>query len=142
MANNGNSYIGKAFKTPLGYKIPSLHQLKEDTQHPELNSNDFIQILSNYEEPKKFLPTFSHLDYSDGIFIVGTNHFASSVFDGNVIATEDFDAIVKHDMMKASFLISEKSTVTGLKFIDKNLVRNFKRPSKGLLPEGLLTLMS
>ena len=118
-------YLPRAYERPEGYEVPPLDQLSADTQHPELNSRNFNYLVnSNYEEPKDFLPVYSLFDMNNGLFIVGTNNFTTATFDGNFIGTEDFDSIVKHDIKRTSFVIPEKSTVTGLKFIDDNLVNS------------------
>lgn len=116
-------YLPKSHETPMDYVAPPVGELAVDTQHPELNSRNFRHLLNaNYEEPKEFLPVYSLLGMSNGLFIVGTNHFSSYVFDGNFIGTEDFDSIVQHDVQKTAFVLPERSTVTGLKFVNDSMV--------------------
>lgn len=120
-------YLPQAYDKPKDYRLPLLKDLKENTQHPECNSKDYnYQIYSN-EEPMIFLPTYSLLDYKNGVFVVGTNSFTNVFFNGSIIATEDFDSIIEHDIDKTSFVIPEQSTVTGLKFIDDNLVSHLPK---------------
>lgn len=96
----------------------------EDAHHPELNSKIFTNLVNqHYEEPKDFLPVYSLLDLSNGLFVLGTNNFKSAMFDGNFIGTENFEHIAKHELDKTSFVIPQESTVTGLKFIEENMVK-------------------
>lgn len=126
MSDDSYFYLPKAHEIPADYIVPSDSQLTADTQHPELNSRNYNDLVnSNYEEPKYFLPVYSLLDFNNGVFVLGTNNFTHCTFDGNFIGTEDFDSIVKQDIQKTSFVIPEKSSVTGLKFIDENLVNIF-----------------
>lgn len=117
-------YLPKAFEKEADYKVPADNLLKDDKNHPELNSYDYAyQVYANYQEPVDFLPTFCLLDCHRGTFVVGTNNLTSAVFDGNLIGSETFESIAKHNITSTSFQLPHKSTVTGLKFLDKDLVR-------------------
>lgn len=116
-------YLPKAFIKDPEYKVTPDDQLKDDLNHPEFNSYDYAhQVYSNYREPRDFLPNFCHLDQYQGSFIVGTNHFSSAVYDGNLIGSDKFESIVNQEINDTTFQINHKSTVTGLKILDRNLV--------------------
>lgn len=108
------------------YQIKNIIQPEDQTDDPDFSLRVFYnQTCSGYKKPEDFLPFFCKIAFQDGIFLIGTNNFITKTFDGNIIATEDFDSIMKADISRTSFVIPETSTVTGLKFIDDNLVRNF-----------------
>lgn len=120
-------YLPGGYTKEACYELPEASKLKHDTAHPELNSVDFkYQISKHYKHPIDFLPFFCLLDTKDQLFAVGTNNLNSSVFDGNLIGAESFEAIVSHDdIQKTVFQLSTKSTLTALKLLDSNLVSKF-----------------
>lgn len=117
-----SNYLHKAFEAPDEVK-PRPEAYKDDTHFPELNSQDFThQSRTQYEEPSDFLPFYCHVDYMEGSFIVGTNNFTKCVWDGSLIKTENFESIVNHNIKNTTLQIPVQSTITALKYLDKEHV--------------------
>lgn len=102
---------------------PDGRDLKDDTQHPELNSRTFlIESQIQYKPPSDFLPFFCHLESSESSFVLATNNFKTCVFDGSLIGAEKFETIVNHNIEEASFQYPEKTSITALQFLDPEYV--------------------
>lgn len=115
-------YLPSVFHPPPSYHMPHPEELATDTNHPELNSLDWITQHQEYRPPNDFLSVFSNLILSDGLFILAANNYTSSVFDGIIIASEDFSAIEKHDINKTKFSFCSKAPVNNLLFLDSTTV--------------------
>lgn len=128
-------YTSHAYDKAKGYQCPSVEELKADTRHPHTNNLDYHFFCKlKYEPPKDFLPVFSLIECSDGYFVIGTNDFISPIFDGNFIGTRNFDVIANKQKERTEFLAQQKTTVTGMKFLDTSVVS-----SSAILAAVLLT---
>lgn len=122
--NDNFFYLPRSFQRDPSYNFPPERELKFCTNHPELNSADYVyQAFANHRQPYDFLPFYCLLDVKEDVFVVGTNNFNVEIFDGNLIGTENFESIIKHDISQTVFQIPEQSTVTCLKYLKSNLVR-------------------
>jgi hypothetical protein len=119
-------YVPRSYNHAVVVPPPLPHQMKKDTSYPQISSNAFYyEVYNKIEEPRNFLPNFSLLEMnSEGLFVVGTNDYTSPIVNGNFIGAEDFQAIVNHNIQKTVFQMPGYSSVSGLKFLEPNMVRN------------------
>lgn len=118
-----SDYLRRAFITPADYVVPPESELRADTRHPELLARTYrYNVYQNPSEPKDFLPVFTHIDCTQNLFVVATNHYTSPIFHGNIIGATDFEPFIKKDFQNACFHAGGAHHITGLKCLDETTV--------------------
>jgi hypothetical protein len=106
------------------YTLPKPDQFSKNSFFPQLNSKTYqYSTHSHYEEPKEFLPFFTHIDQTDGLFLLATNNYTTCTLDGLLIGAENFDTVVNKDIEKVAIQIPAKVNISELKVIEKDMVR-------------------
>ncbi|XP_070498862.1 methylosome protein WDR77-like [Chironomus tepperi] len=112
-------YLTEAFKVPNDYRIPPNEALKFDTQHPELNSQEYCYEVSKYRAPKDYLPVYSSIRQNDhGLFIIATNDFTTCVNGGVLAGDYNFNNFATSDLKSAKFSAVHKDTLLDLYYLD------------------------
>ena len=119
-------YLPKAFMLPQhAMDLPKGDEMRDDTSFPQISSAAFRhETYKNIVKRSEFLPFYTLLELSsEGLFVIGTNDFQSSITAGNFIGTNNFESIVQSHEQNTSFALPKQSTVTALKLLDTNTVR-------------------
>lgn len=143
-------YLPKVFEVPSDYSYLPNDQLESDTSRPESNSRNYRYKSSLYKTPDDYRSFYTNIvQNEEGLFILASNEFTTTVFDSVVGASENFDDFSSSNLDSAKFMSTSQSTVTNINFLkngsmfiqatSNNTVElyNYKEPIEGKIIKNI-----
>lgn len=113
--------MAEIFSTPLEYQPPVEGDLQHDSFYPNLNSLEYMKKAPDFN--LKLQKFYESIDInSDGHAALGCNDYTSRIWNGSLWGFDKIDDVGIAD--HAAYKLQCASTITDLKFAEKNIVNN------------------
>ena len=114
--------LNKAFGIPESYKPPNDHELRTNTEYPNLNSKEYR--LKPIDQTTKLYNYYETLIKNNlGNYILVSNDYSGRLWRGSLWGFDNINDIAIEK--KSAFRLQAASAITNIIYIEKNTVSQY-----------------